>query len=95
MPASWGDPYSTSTNSTIATPNIVWAIRASCIESTTRGRVGTPSRSRYEVSTASIGAASVGTDESGLGPGGATPECYGETVGSRRARSSSARSVAR
>ena len=46
MPASDGESYSASANSTIATPNIVWATRASCMDATTRPSWGTAKTAR-------------------------------------------------
>ena len=45
-PASGGESYSSSVNRTSATPTIAPAMRASCIEATTRARYGMASRAR-------------------------------------------------
>ncbi len=55
IPASAGEWYSASTNRTIATPTIDWAIRASVIDVTTRPSPGTRNRARYDRSTTSSG----------------------------------------
>ena len=46
MPAMAAEWYSARENSTIATPTIAWATRASCMEGTTRPRAGTANRAR-------------------------------------------------
>ncbi len=45
-PASPGESYSARVNSTRAIPSMDWAVRAICIETSTRPRVGTRSRAR-------------------------------------------------
>jgi len=73
MPASPGEWYSASVKSTSPMLSIDWAVRAICIETSSRPRVGTCRRARYERSPARLVTIADGI-RSPCGPGAATRE---------------------
>ncbi len=83
-PATAGESYSASENSTSATDTIAWAIRATCMEATTRPRSGMANTARYERSSGRSRRSDEAPDGSVMGPSSLMPDgasCDGTTCG--------------